>query len=159
MSPDRLLELARRLAGKYTVAGHEPEDLEQAAFLAMWEAQQNRPAATEQWLRYQARTRLSRLCKRAGRDPVRFVEAGEPTDPGSDRRDDDGAGERVRLLLQRLRPDHRVVLQLELAGKDDDAIAAELGITAECVRQKKHRAREFLKNGDDLSQGGGEGAY
>ena len=155
-----------RLATAYEVDRSRQQDLLQEIHVALWRslATFKGQCSLRTWVYRVAHNRAStyvRLRVRMRRMRVVSLEEmdEEINQPDPERVVDHAAVlEKLRALIQRLKPIDKEVFLLYLEGVDAGGIAEIVGISTANVAQKIHRAKKFLKQqfqtGDQHDQGG-----
>jgi RNA polymerase sigma-70 factor (ECF subfamily) len=142
---DRLLAFARSLVGDADLA----EDVLQESLLKALRAAPDlafdRPIAP--WLfrivRNAALDAHRRTKRREGALARYAAEAAGPADPSPE-----AAGAACRCVLDlvpTLRPEYAAVIEADLAGRDAEEVAGELGVTRNNLKVRRHRARQQLR--------------
>ena len=127
----------------------DAEDTLQATFLTAWRElpRLRRPSRFVRWLFKIARSRAADVARRRR---LGFVSLGAEGEPAAPDEAVNGDAERVRLLIDRLRPGTRSILLLrtvELMSAEE--VGRALGLSASTVRRRHARALRHLREALD----------
>jgi RNA polymerase sigma-70 factor (ECF subfamily) len=144
----RLLALARRIVGDPDLAEdvlqesllralHAAPDLDYAEPIAPWLFAVVRNAALDAYRRERrAADALARYAREAAEPP------GDPPLPAEEAAEVCAC---VLDLVPTLKPAYAAVIEADLAGRDPEAVADELGVTRNNLKVRRHRARQQLR--------------